>query len=185
MGSSRGEDTFSGVELDGETSWVASLIWEFTAECDCREPDEDGRLLADGLQEVGLGQIRDVGSGLEVAESAGATWVHHALESLRTVEVLLLLEEVDIAGDWDATDGLAVLGVWERDALIVGEVWGCVLTHATRDVARDLGDDVHGPFVGAHHVVHAVGARLATLHGAANLRHCLHLCCLGGRVLLW
>lgn len=41
-----------GVELDGETSWVTSLIGELTTEGDGRETNEDRGLLADRGQEV-------------------------------------------------------------------------------------------------------------------------------------
>jgi hypothetical protein len=34
--------------------------------------------------------------------------VHHALQLFRPVEVLLLLEQEDIAGYWNTSDGLAV-----------------------------------------------------------------------------
>lgn len=88
--------------------------------------------------------------------------MYHALERLGAVEVLLLLEEVHVAGDGDAADGLAVGGVREGDAFVVGEVEAVVFALAAVDDARDFGDDVGGPFVGGLHVRHPGGTALGS-----------------------
>jgi hypothetical protein len=48
---------------------------------------------------------------LEVTESSGSARVHHTFQLLRSVKVLLLLEQEDIAGHWNTTDSLAVCSV--------------------------------------------------------------------------
>jgi len=45
---------FHCVELDGETTRITSLVWVLTSNGHSGEADEDGRLLADGRQEIGF-----------------------------------------------------------------------------------------------------------------------------------
>jgi len=68
--------------------------------------------------------------------------VHHALQVLGAVEVLLLLEEVNVAGDRDAANCLAMLGVWKWDTLVVRKVRSIILADTALHLARDLRDDV-------------------------------------------
>jgi hypothetical protein len=56
-------------------------------------------------------EIRNIFGRLEVAESSRATRVHHALEVLRSVKSLLLLEQKDVASHGNSTDILAVCAV--------------------------------------------------------------------------
>ena len=101
--------------------------------------------------------------------------MHHALQILRAVEGLLLLEEVNIADNWDTANGPAVLCVGKRNALIVGKVRRGVRADPALYNARDFGDDIHWSLVRRHHVVHAICSRLAALQGPADVCHCLHL----------
>ena len=156
-----------GVELDGEATGVAGLVGELTAQSDSGEAHEDGGLLTRLLEEVGLGEVAHVAGALEEAKGAGTAGVDHTLEGLGAVEVLLLLEEEGVAGDGDTADGLAVGGIRPGDAFVVGEVRGIVGTLASRGDAGNLGDDVGGTLVGAHHVCGTRSAVL-TLHGTRD-----------------
>jgi hypothetical protein len=120
--------------------------------------------------------------------------MNHTLEVLGAVEGLLLLEQPNIAGDWDATNVLAVrtvlrsvhilhspkkrLRIREWDALVVGEVRSIVLTLATLNRSRDLRNDVGGPFVAASHVAYAWVSHL----NANILSQCMsHMLFIDGR----
>lgn len=98
----------AGVELDCETSGIASLVRELSTKCDRGESNEGGSSLARTLEEIGLGHIGDVCRGLEVSKCARASRVDHSFKVLRTVEGLLLLHEVNIRHHGNATDSLAV-----------------------------------------------------------------------------
>ena len=67
--------------------------------------------------------------------------MHHSLKELRSIEVLLLLEEESIRSDGNASYSLAVRCIRERDALVVGEVGCIVFSLAAGDLARHFGDD--------------------------------------------
>jgi hypothetical protein len=67
-----------GVELDGESTRVTGLVGELTAESDSGETHEDGSLLANSGQEVGLGQIRNILGHLEVTEGTTTARVYHS-----------------------------------------------------------------------------------------------------------
>jgi hypothetical protein len=144
--------SLSSVQLDRKTSGVASLIRKLATQSDRGEPHKSRSLLTRALQEVGLGQVRNIRSSLEVSKSSRAARVNHTLEVLRAVEGLLLLHEVDVGHHGNTTDSLAMRWVRHRDALVVGEVWRIVFSFATFRVAGHFADDVHGAFVGGHHV---------------------------------
>ena len=144
--------SFASVQLDGKPSGVASLIRELTAKSDRRKPDKSRSPLARTLQEVGLGQVRNIRSSFKVSKSSRAARVNHALEVLRAVEGLLLLHKVDVRHHGDTADSLAVCWIRHWDALIVGEVGRIVFSFATFGVAGHFADDVHRAFIGGHHV---------------------------------
>jgi hypothetical protein len=131
----------AGVKLDRETSRVTSLIWKLPAKGDSRETNEGRCLLAGTLEEVCLGHVGHICSGLKVSKSTRAARVDHSLEVLGAVESLLLLHEEDIRHERNAANVLAVCWVRERVALIVGEVGRIVFPLAAGDLARDFGDD--------------------------------------------
>lgn len=87
----------SGVELDSKATRATCLGRKLATKRDSRESDEDGSLRQWLLQEVGLGEVGNIGRGLKVAESTRSARVHHPLEVLGAVEVLLLLKQVNIA----------------------------------------------------------------------------------------
>lgn len=121
------------VKFDGKTTGVASFIWILTARRDGAKTDEDGGLFPYSLQEFGLGEVGDVFGSLEVPKGTRATGVHHALEVLRAIERLLLLEEEYIGSQRNASNRLAVFGIRPWDAFIVSEVCAVVLTFAASD----------------------------------------------------
>lgn len=69
--------SFTGIELDGETTRVASRIGKFPTEGDGRETHKDWSLDAFTTEEVGFGQVGDIVGGLEVTESSATTWMNH------------------------------------------------------------------------------------------------------------
>jgi hypothetical protein len=133
--------TLTSVELDSKTSGVASLIGELPAKGDSRETNKGRCLLAWTLEEVRLGHVGHICSGLEVSKSSRAARVDHSLEIFGAVESLLLLHEENIRHERNAADVLAVCWVGERVALIVGEVRRVVFSLAAGDLSRDFGDD--------------------------------------------
>jgi hypothetical protein len=116
--------SLTSVQLDGKATRVTGLIWVLAADGYSGEADKGWCLLADGGQEVGFlrkcqcvsgnctlatyGKALNVLGGLKVPKSARSARMDHALEVLGTVEGLLLLEQPDIAGNWDAANVLAV-----------------------------------------------------------------------------
>ena len=165
---------FLCLQLDRETSRVAGFIREFAAERDSRETNEHRSLLSNILQEAGFRECRNVLRSLEKAESSRAAWMDHALEVPGPVEVLLLLEKMHIAHERNTSDVLAVLGIWDRDTLVVREIGTIVLAFSAFDHARDLGDDVHRALVCAHHVRHSRATFFAIairVVGRAGLSH--------------
>jgi hypothetical protein len=106
--------------------------------------------------------------------------MYHTLKNLRSVEGLLLLEQPNIASNWNASDVLAVCAVppsvldtnaWkmhirirEGNALIVSEVWSIILTLPSLNSARYLCNYIGRTLVRAAHVTYARSTRLALSH---------------------
>jgi hypothetical protein len=125
----------------------------------------------------------DILGALKVAKSPGSAGMHHTLQRLGSVEVLLLLEEEDIARHGNAADCLAMrpvvlelavpsivragphLRVRERDALVVCEVQAVILSLPARNTTGYFGDDVRGALVGALHVARARAAKFSLQSG--------------------
>ena len=59
---------------------------------------------------------------------------------------------MNIADERDTADVLAMRVIWDRNPFIVGEIRCVICPLATLDCTRDLRNDVHRTFVGAHHV---------------------------------
>ena len=76
------------------------------------------------------------------------------LECTAAVEMLLLLQEVNVAHKWNSADCLAVLRVWDRNSFEVGVVRSIVFTLTAFDSAGDFRDDVRRTLVGRSHVAH-------------------------------
>ena len=85
-----------GVELHGEAAHVAGEVGRALAAGDGREADEDGRLLAGALEEVGPGDVGERLVVLEVAVRPEAAGVDDALGDALVVEVEDLLAEVEV-----------------------------------------------------------------------------------------
>ena len=85
-----------GVELHGEAADVAGQVGRALAAGDGREPDEDRRLLALSLEEVGPGDVGERLVVLEVAVCAEAAGMDDALGDALVVEVEDLLAEVEV-----------------------------------------------------------------------------------------
>ncbi|KAJ8612316.1 hypothetical protein MRB53_037526 [Persea americana] len=95
---------FLGVELDRETSRIASEIGKLLAKRDGGEAQEQRSLLADLGEECGLCQMGYILGDLEVAEVPRSGRVHTTLDDLLADECLLLLEEEGVAGDRKTAD---------------------------------------------------------------------------------
>jgi hypothetical protein len=66
-----------------------------------------------------------------IAEKSGQgelTWMNHSFQVLRSVEVLLLLEEMNIRNNWHASYRLTMRWIGKGNALITREVRGVVLS---------------------------------------------------------
>ncbi|CAH0326074.1 hypothetical protein SRABI128_05160 [Microbacterium sp. Bi128] len=98
-----------GVELHGETAGVAPGVGGAGLAGNGGETDEHVRLNT-GLEQCGLGELRDVLGGLEGTEGAAALGVHDALRDALAVELRELLDQVVIGQDDRAVgaDGLGV-----------------------------------------------------------------------------
>ena len=112
-----------GVELHGEAADVAGEVGRALAAGDGREADEDGRLLALALEEVGPGDVGERLVVLEVAVGAVAAGVDDPLGDALVVEVEDLLAEVEVFQERRAagTGPERVLVVGDGDALLGGQ----------------------------------------------------------------
>ena len=112
-----------GVELHREAADVAGEVGRALAAGDGGEADEDGRLLALALEEVGAGDVGERPVVLEVAVGPVAAGVDDPLGDALVVEVEDLLPEVEVFQQRRAAGtGLErVLVVGDRDALLGGQ----------------------------------------------------------------
>ena len=134
------------VELHGEAAHVAGEVGRALVAGDGREADEDRRLLAGPLEQVGAGDVGQRLVVLEVAVRAEAAGVDHPLGDALVVEVEDLLPEVEVLEQRRAplADPQRVLVVGDRDALLGGQrgpsaVGGLVGLAAGADVVDQIG----------------------------------------------
>ena len=112
-----------GVELHGEAAHVAGEVGRALVAGDGGEADEDRRLLALALEEVGPGEVGERLVVLEVAVGAVAAGVDDALGDALVVEVEDLLAEVEVLQQRRAAgaDLQRVLVVGDGHALLGGQ----------------------------------------------------------------
>ena len=104
-----------GVELHGEAADVAGEVGRALAAGDGREPDEDRRLLALALEQVGAGDVGERLVVLEVAVGPVAAGVDDPLGDALVVEVEDLLAEVEVLQQGRAA------GAGPERVLVVGD----------------------------------------------------------------
>ena len=79
--------TFLGKELDGKASRIASSIGRSLLSSNSGESNEDRRLLADFVEQVGTGQVRNIIRDLKHTVCASTLGVHNTTHiSLRSIE---------------------------------------------------------------------------------------------------
>ncbi|MNQ59969.1 hypothetical protein D3C85_742350 [compost metagenome] len=113
------------VELGGETAWVAQSLRRVVAVHHRGEAHEDRRAYA-LLENLGAGQVADIGGGDEFAVDTGATCMHHALRDALAIEALELLDQLHILQQGRAVraGSLGVLVVADGGAVVAGQGGG-------------------------------------------------------------
>jgi len=88
--------TFFSIELDCETTGVASSVSATLLTTDSGETKEDGSLLANLVQELGLGNLAKVVSDLKDTMGTGTLGVDNTLRDTFSVEVSELINKMEI-----------------------------------------------------------------------------------------
>ena len=95
--------TFLGVELQGETTWIALSVGRTALSTYRGETQERRGLLANGLEQFGAGVLGNVFCHREGPEGTRTFGVHATLRDVFTVEVSELLDQVKIVEQQGAT----------------------------------------------------------------------------------
>ena len=90
-------NTFFGVELDGKSARIPLRIRRSLLPADRGETRKDRSLPSDALQELGLGEPAQVGSGhLKVAMGTGPLGMHNTLRDPFTIEMRKLINQIKV-----------------------------------------------------------------------------------------